>query len=153
MPSGDPLIDHLSGRKLAALISLYRYPLWTDDMRTLFHQWLFNSPTGGMSGGCDRRRSPRARDDGQGIRRERDPAGRLGQARCLGGTQQYSARHECYNECVAISPKMLAVLQKVEAAREQHFADLRASAKRDAKEKARVKALAKDRSQTPKRRS
>jgi len=83
VPSGDPLIDHLSGRKLAALISLYRYPLWTDDMRTLFHQWLFNSPTGGMSGGCDRRRSPRARDDGQGIRRERDPAGRLGQARCL----------------------------------------------------------------------
>jgi hypothetical protein len=33
---------------------------------------------------------------------------------------------------MAISPKMLAILQKVDAARVEHFADLRASAERDA---------------------
>jgi hypothetical protein len=48
---------------------------------------------------------------------------------------------------------MLAILQKVEAAEEQRFADLRASAKRDATEKARGKALAKARSRNPTKRS
>lgn len=50
---------------------------------------------------------------------------------------------------VAISSKMLAVLQKVEAAREQHFAELRASAKREAEAKARAKSLAKARRRAP----
>ena len=35
---------------------------------------------------------------------------------------------------MAISPKMLAVLQKVDAARAEHFAGLRASAERDAEQ-------------------
>jgi hypothetical protein len=61
--------------------------------------------------------------------------------------------HECYTKFVAISPKMLAILQKVEAAEEQRFADLRASAKRDATEKARSKALAKARSRNSTKRS
>jgi hypothetical protein len=44
---------------------------------------------------------------------------------------------------------MLAVIQKVEAAREQLFAELRASAKRDAQVKARAKTLAKTRRRKP----
>lgn len=40
---------------------------------------------------------------------------------------------------MAISPKMLAVLQKVEAAREEHFAKLRERGKQEAEAKARAK--------------
>ena len=40
---------------------------------------------------------------------------------------------------MAISPKMLAVLQKVDAARAEFFAGLRDSAKRDAEAKVRTK--------------
>jgi hypothetical protein len=40
---------------------------------------------------------------------------------------------------MALSRKMLAVLQKVDAAREEFFNDLRESAKRDAAAKARAK--------------
>jgi hypothetical protein len=43
---------------------------------------------------------------------------------------------------MAISPKMLAVLQKVDAARAEHFDGLRASAARDA-EQARAQKAAK----------
>jgi hypothetical protein len=43
---------------------------------------------------------------------------------------------------MAISPKMLAILQKVDAARVEHFADLRASAERDA-ERGRAQKAAK----------
>jgi hypothetical protein len=43
---------------------------------------------------------------------------------------------------MAISPKMLAVLQKVDAKREAHFAGLRESAKRDAEAKVRAKRVA-----------
>jgi hypothetical protein len=51
------------------------------------------------------------------------------------------ARRQWYTQYVAISPKMLAILRKVQAAEEQHLADLRASAKREAKEKERIKAV------------
>lgn len=46
---------------------------------------------------------------------------------------------------MAISPKMLAVLRKVEAAREAHFADLRETAQREtiAREKLKKAANAK----------
>jgi hypothetical protein len=40
---------------------------------------------------------------------------------------------------MAISPKMLALIQKIEAADAEHFAGLRASAKREAQAKARAK--------------
>jgi hypothetical protein len=50
---------------------------------------------------------------------------------------------------MAISPKMLAVLQKVDAAREEFFAGLRESARRDADAKARAKTLAKTRRRKP----
>jgi hypothetical protein len=40
---------------------------------------------------------------------------------------------------MAISPKMLAVLRKVDAARAEHFAGLRESAKREAEAKVRAK--------------
>jgi len=40
---------------------------------------------------------------------------------------------------MAISPKMLALIQKIEAADAEHLASLRASAKRDAEVKARAK--------------
>jgi len=40
---------------------------------------------------------------------------------------------------MAISPKMLAVLQKVDAARAEFFAGLRESAKREAEAKAHAK--------------
>ena len=43
---------------------------------------------------------------------------------------------------MAISPKMLAVLRKVDAARHAHLAGLRESAKREAEAKARVKTRA-----------
>lgn len=49
---------------------------------------------------------------------------------------------------MAISPKMLAILQKVDDAREHLFAGLRASAKRDAEAKARAKANARKRKPT-----
>ena len=42
---------------------------------------------------------------------------------------------------MAISPKMLAVLQKVEAASQEHLAKIRERGKREAAEKARAKAL------------
>jgi hypothetical protein len=44
---------------------------------------------------------------------------------------------------MAISPKMLAVLQKVDAARAEHFAGLRASAERDAEQTRAQKAAKK----------
>jgi hypothetical protein len=50
---------------------------------------------------------------------------------------------------MAISPRMLAVLQKVDAAREEFLAGLRESARREAKAKARAKTLAKTRSRKP----
>ena len=50
---------------------------------------------------------------------------------------------------MAISPKMLAVLRKVDAAREEFFAGLRKGAKRDAEAKARAKTLAKTRRRKP----
>jgi hypothetical protein len=50
---------------------------------------------------------------------------------------------------MAISPKMLALLQKVDAAREVFFAGLRSSAKRDAEAKARAKTLSKTRRRKP----
>jgi len=59
------------------------------------------------------------------------------------------ARRECYTESVAISAKMLAVLQKVEAARDQLFAELRAGAKRDAEVKAQARIRAKARPRKP----
>jgi hypothetical protein len=43
---------------------------------------------------------------------------------------------------MAISPKMLAILQKVDAASVEHFADLRARAERDA-ERVRAQKAAK----------
>ena len=49
---------------------------------------------------------------------------------------------------MAISPKMLAILQKVDDAREHLFAGLRESAKRDAEAKARAKANARRRKPT-----
>jgi hypothetical protein len=52
-------------------------------------------------------------------------------------------------EEMAISPRMLAVLQKVDAAREEFLAGLRESAKREAKAKARAKTLAKTRRRKP----
>lgn len=42
---------------------------------------------------------------------------------------------------MAISPKMLAVLRKVEAASEEHLAKIRERGKREAAAKARAKAL------------
>jgi hypothetical protein len=42
---------------------------------------------------------------------------------------------------MAISRKMLAVLQKVEAASQQHLANIRERGRREAAEKARVKLL------------
>jgi hypothetical protein len=42
---------------------------------------------------------------------------------------------------MAISPRMLAVLQKVEAAREEHLAKLRERGKQEAKAKERAKIL------------
>lgn len=47
---------------------------------------------------------------------------------------------------MAISSKMLAVIQKIEAADAKHFADLRESAKRDAAAKASAKKRAAARS-------
>ena len=44
---------------------------------------------------------------------------------------------------MAISPKMLAVLRKVDAARAEHFAGLRASAEQDAERARARKAAAK----------
>jgi len=43
---------------------------------------------------------------------------------------------------MALSPKMLAVLRKVDAARAAHFAGLRESAKREAKARAKEQAKA-----------
>ncbi len=40
---------------------------------------------------------------------------------------------------MAVSPRMLALIQKIEAADAQHFADLRESAKRDAAAKVQAK--------------
>ena len=40
---------------------------------------------------------------------------------------------------MAISPKMLAVLQKVDAARAEHFAGLRETAKQEAQMRAKAK--------------
>jgi hypothetical protein len=49
MPSGEPLIDTLHRRQdRQKLVSFWRYFLWADDMRKLFHQRLFNSPIGEM---------------------------------------------------------------------------------------------------------
>lgn len=44
---------------------------------------------------------------------------------------------------MAISPKMLAVLQKVDAKREEHFANLRERGKQEAAAKVRAKKAAK----------
>ena len=40
---------------------------------------------------------------------------------------------------MAISPKMMALIRKIEAADAEHFASLRASARRDAEAKLRAK--------------
>lgn len=50
---------------------------------------------------------------------------------------------------MAISAKMLAVLQKVDAAREEFFAGLRKSAKREAEAKTRAKTASKTRRRKP----
>jgi hypothetical protein len=47
---------------------------------------------------------------------------------------------------MAISPKMLALIQKIEAADAEHFASLRKSARRDAEAKVRAKRRAASRS-------
>jgi hypothetical protein len=47
---------------------------------------------------------------------------------------------------MAISPKMMALIQKIEAADAKHFADLRESAKRDAEAKVTAKKRAAARS-------
>jgi hypothetical protein len=51
---------------------------------------------------------------------------------------------------MAISPKMLAVLKKVDAVRAEHFAGLRASAERDAEQEHAQKAARKKPPQTRK---
>jgi len=50
---------------------------------------------------------------------------------------------------MAISPKMLAVLQKVDAIREAHFARLRERGKQEADTKARAKAEQEKRKKPP----
>jgi len=66
-PTGDALIDRLGPRDREAIVSLYRYFLWADDMRKLFHQRLAKSPIGKMSaaGATEQEALARAtKDDG-----------------------------------------------------------------------------------------
>jgi hypothetical protein len=50
---------------------------------------------------------------------------------------------------MAVSPKMLALIQKIEAADAKHFAGLRASAKRDKEAKASALQMANAKKQSP----